>query len=58
MEELEYPVLAIELDGTPPDDFRDEEDALDILNEQCEGVYIAFVDGDLLCLKEEEEPTQ
>ena len=49
------PVLALELEGIPSDDFREEDDALDILNTRCTGVYIAFRDGDLLCISEEED---
>lgn len=56
MDEFSYPMIAEELQGKGPDDLSDEDDALDILNtEHVEGVYIAFVDGDLCCVEEGEE---
>lgn len=61
MAELSYPLLAEELqraqgDLSGPNDLSDEDDALDIINtEHVEGVYIAFVDGDLCCVEEGDE---
>lgn len=42
--------LVAELRGEPSDNFGEEDDALDVLNANCdERVYFKFVNGDLLC---------
>ena len=37
----------------PSDDLSEEDEAIEILNEQCnDGVFFDFIDGDLVCVTE------
>jgi len=50
------PSLVAELLAPMSDDASEEDDAIDLLNEHCEGgVYFTFRDGDLMLVQEEEE---
>lgn len=54
MDELNYPIMVDELRDAPPDDYSDEDDAIDILNtDHVDGVYIVMSEGNLLCVPED-----
>lgn len=46
--------LHSELLGPPPDDYADEDRALDLLNTRCDGVAFGLYEGDLVCATHED----